>query len=896
VRGSLGRLPGLLVGLWMTTAGAPGAPAVDPPTFASIRHPSVTRTEGSYRIQITQVAGIPLSEGVLHYTLARGGQARDFTLPLTLVRQGRWAGAIPAQPVGTEIRYHFAFRPPESPTPSVRHPRRAPAARYRFRVLPFRLLRLDLPLHPLANPSQTVPVGALVEAARPPQGSVRYRLGRGAFEGAAPIRVEPLDDHRFELLAALPSGRDGTVVDYYFDLESDSEDTRWPADAPARFYSYKTTAARLATLTGGQHVAALAVTEDRTWVGLEGGGLWAIPESSNAGRLTLAEGLPASRVDSLLADPVAGVVYAATAGGAVILRAEGSPGPLFNPLFTPPGDRQKAVLLALSPLDGTLLLRLDGEEAEPERAPPVRLATLADGRLARLPLAVEGRPISAVTAAFFDPVDGCWLLGASSAPLPGAGPPRLLRRCGDAVEAEPIPGVLIAGRTFAARSIEAMAREPVTGRLALAVTYTREEGGRPVLRHGLFIQDPGGSLRGAPGLTDRRHPIGVLLADPRTSHLLVATAGEGLWRVDLAASSSSAVTGLPCPTVTALTLNPDGGVLVGTPCGLYTVRGEAARAHPATPPDTGALQPDLVPVDAHRGHFLLRSPVHGLVVAGRSSDGQIQVERNLVAGRDLPAGPYGAAAFGPRGEILVAVAGGGLLWRGADGISRRFREADGLLAMEIWKLLRAPAGESLWLAYRPSPSESPGSWPQGALQLLNAGPGQPALAPPRPLADRLVGPLADLLVLPSGDAFFAAGGGGIFQLVDGGPVERRSNRPALALARNPDTGDILGVGPGVQRWDGARWQPVTSIASHPRFAVGGFALRPALTATPDDQGGWFVLHAGGQLTRRDGAGRILRVFDAEDGIPTTANTLRFDAPTATLAIGSVDQGVVLLSW
>lgn len=897
-------------GLLTLAVGCEASDARPPPVFAALRHPPVADPMGPYRIEVAEVAGPRAEGGRLEYTVTAQGPQEKGVVPLQPDGPARWMAELPGRPPGSEFRYHFSF---DFDGGTVRHPR-SPEAWYRFRVVSARPVRLEVPMRPREGREgvgvPAVPVSLTVEALAPPSALVRYRAGRGEFRESVTARVERVGSGRYRLSASIPGGPAGTLRDFFFELTTGGDDSAArvlvPPDAPTRFYSLKTARGQVVALTGGSHVRAVATSGGRLWVGLAGGGLLKADGESVVRRWTVADGLPSPDITSLGTDPATGRLYVGTAGGAVALVPGSSPEPVLGPAFFAelPWSRDlhplpRVRVLAVSPLDGSVYLALDPEEPELERPVPVQLALLNEIGLApwALPLR-EGEP-TAIDSAFFDPVTGCLLLGAAQARTVLEPRPVVVRLCGHELSELPVSlGSSPEGEPSTPLAVEALARLPATGALAVAVRYRVSREGRPVERSGVFRLGDG-LVPLADGLTGLVEPVTAMLVDWRQQTLWVATAGGASFAlrpgpdgggVRATALALGAQEDLACQEVTSLGQGPQGEVLAGTPCGLIELRGEAAR--PVLPEAfaTGAVQPELLPADLADGSLLLRSPGHGLVEVEIGGAGAPRVIRNLAAGRELPAGEYVGATLVPGSRrLLTIVRDRGILQVGVAGDLDMLGPESGLHRPRADALLAEAGSGQRFLAFLPEVG-SPG--PVVLQRLADDPGGELTFGTPVPYGESVTGPLADLLLVPERQSLFAAGPG-VVELGRDGSVERLSGSPAAALARHHATGSVLAVGPVTQLWEGSRWSPVSSRVHHPRYSPGRFVLRHALDVAPGPGGGWYVLHAGGDLTLRSPEGHIVQVMDSEDGVPVTAQRLLSDPGTGLLVVGSSAEGSVL---
>jgi hypothetical protein len=162
------------------------------------------------------------------------------------------------------------------------------------------------------------------------------------------------------------------------------------------------------------------------------------------------------------------------------------------------------------------------------------------------------------------------------------------------------------------------------------------------------------------------------------------------------------------------------------------------------------------------------------------------------------------------------------------------------------------------------------------------------------IAGREAATVARRLEVPERDSVFAATRAGALEIRADGTWERRSVDAASSIARDPASGTIGVVGARVERWDGARFQPVLFSLQHPRWARGKLGAGSPIDLAIDGRGTWHVLYPGGviALLRPDaGAADIL---DPEDGIPPTAVRLLADPRTGEVFVGSDGEGVAIV--
>ncbi|MCP4657932.1 MAG: hypothetical protein GY856_21195 [bacterium] len=874
-------------GLALTLApGALAAGAAVVPAFESRRPPDTVETRRPFRVELRQVAGPAVVGGRVRYTARREGREIAGELALEPAGDGLLSAELPPQPADTTFRYHFVLEPTAGRR--LLHPAAAPAA-YRFRVLPFRVLAVELPRRPVP-PGQPLEVAVRLEAPSPVDCAVRWRSAPGPFSEPHPMAATRNGDGVLEARAALPSAAAGAAVDLFFELTPRGGDARrLPADAPRRFFTFKLASPPAQMVGGGAVVAALAGAGERLLVGLYGGGL-VILEGGGAGaarRLTLAEGLPSNVVRALAVDPVSGVAYVGTENGLVSLapgagRCAQVAGPVFAGEDRELPARPAATLVAISPVDGTVLFQLEASGGGGSEPAAALLMILEDGRLRRLDIAGAGGRILGLSAGRFDAASGCFLLGGVLL-VPGTGEvPALVRRCGGTVDVEPLAPFPLDDAEASPSSIEDLARHPATGELVLALRYAAAGSEAS----GLFALRAGRPVAAADGAADLGAAVTALLPDAARGRLLAATAGAGL----VALPPPPAAAEIRGPPGAILSLALAGGALVaGTRDGLVRSAGEGLEPFRRDLLAPGPLAADLLPYDeSARGELLTGSARRGFAVLGRGAGGRWEPRRVFAAGRELPGDLlWGEAVFGVDGKSIVGAGlGRGLVWLEGDP-GRWLSPAEGLRSRQIWHLWRHPVSDHLWIVYPPLPLRDA----RGGIQWLDGSQEVRFI----PLAERAYATINDLVYMPERGTVFAAGVAGVLEFDGEGRFERRSRHRVAALARDPASGVAVAVGGTVERWDGTRFAPLFFRLEHPRHPAGSFALASALDVAVDRRGRWHILYPEGHLLRLGPDGELPRLFDFEDGVPRSAQRLLYLRSSDQLAVGSTKEGMMLLA-
>lgn len=838
---------------------APAAAAV----FRAERPADALPSSGPYPVKVAVLGGEPVEGGLVRFELlaADGRRRGSGQRELAPGPGGEWSAGIPSQPAGTEIAYRFELR--TAGGARLRHPGSA-AASYRFRVLPLRLEPLAVP-----RSAEEGPLRFRVTGASAPQGFLVGRRTDGG-EVRMPMRAVPEEDRSFLLESSLPALAPGQALDFHLEVRDRDREARWPEGAPELAVSVKRSLLAVSPVARGEgRILDVAPGEGATWLALDGGGV----RQAAGGVWSVGRGLPSAIVRHVEADGPTGRVFAGTERGLVAIEM-----PAGAPVALPSTGRE-ADPIVVSPLDGSLLFQLRSQAPLGEGAEASQWR-FHRGRLQRWH--PRGGPVE-WTAGAFDRVDGCALFGGIG-PDTSSGRALVLHRvCGEAEEVwrvAALPGALASARPL---GVAALAREPGSGSLAVAVVAEAVQGGAPRRLHGLFRLDEERQALSPLGEAPFPAEITALAADERRGRLLVGTTGRGIlaWQGRL----SSWAADPRVARVTALEMDPARDALwTGTAQGLFRVGADGA-VEPAggTPPEPG-LPPDALPMEVHPGggRLLFSSHREGLAELARSPDGSWKVERRWLPGREIPEGSYGQAAYEAGGGIVAILRSRGLLRIGPREPAL-LGPAQGLAGPHVLHLLAARSG-AVWVVLGTGPFD------RGAernLQVIEGG----RVAASFALSDRRAGAVSDLLDMPERGTVWAATGMGVLELRRDGSSERLSQYATTALARH---GKVLGaVGSTVERWNGERFEAVLFRVDHPR-AAGGYVPGHPVDLAIDSAGRWVLLYSDGAVVLLDAGGGFLGLLDAEDGIPPTSRRLLAVPAAGQVLVGSSREGTVAL--
>ena len=864
--------------LLASLAPAAGTAAADA-AFSGWRHADTSDTDGPYTVSVRQVAGARVERGVLHWVAERNGRSDSGESPTEPPSSdGDIAGRVPSQPAGTTVRYWFTWRVDGD---IVRHPARSPGA-YVFRIVPFEVLEVHAPDVAAVRPRARV----VVRGAARPEGEFHANvLPPGSAAQATTRALSPCEETRPRthcLEAELPDVPRGALVDWSFRLRTGDGAALTVPDGGA-FVATATAADVLPVVGGAQVVLALASRGPLAWIGWLGAGVWEAQQGEIGHFRSVADGLPSGVVRFLADDPASRVLYVGTDAGVVALgdgrpavRVDVPDDPLAkSPCASYPCRGGPGVV---SPLDGTLLVQLEpAPEAANVGATPVFLEG-REGRFRRWqPKPVGGR-IAGLFSASFDPVDGCFLLGAAREEADGGVRPVVLRRCSDEPEATIVHVVAGSGEGRPQR-IAGVERDPAGG-LVAAVEWKSARGGAS--RYGLVHIG-----EGEPRAVTVGAEVTALRADWARRRVLVGTYGGGVLEYRDGRVTPLDIPGLP-REVTALQVTPDDRLRVGTAHGAFDatlIEPRAARVGPA-PEET--LPGDALPMDVHprSGRVLLSSASLGLLELERGGGAWRQAVR-WCAGTELPPGVYGDAQYG-RGDDSGAIAA----LNGRDAIAVRGSRAAPLLADQPQRLsdrlplrLLARSAGGFGIAFTPLPlGEDSG----GGVVLVRKG----RVTRTVPIRDRALATIGRWVEVPERRSIFAATPAGVLEIDETGALRLRSNRPASSIARDPRRGTIAASGSAIERWDGERFLPVLF-----RLGLPGRAEAPGLTGDPidvaiDPSGCWYLLYARGLLAVLDAAGNARGTLGTGDGIPPTARRLL--AAGDDILVGSTREGLAVV--
>ena len=193
----------------------------------------------------------------------------------------------------------------------------------------------------------------------------------------------------------------------------------------------------------------------------------------------------------------------------------------------------------------------------------------------------------------------------------------------------------------------------------------------------------------------------------------------------------------------------------------------------------------------------------------------------------------------------------------------------------------------IWAVHLPLPF---GADARSSLQMIHAG----QIARTVEIAGREAATVSRWLEVPDRGSVFAATRAGALEIRADGTWESRSSDAASSIARDPASGTIGVVGARVERWDGARFQPVLFSLRHPRWAGGRLGPGSPIDLAIDGSGTWHVLYPGGVLALLRPDAGAADILDPEDGVPPTAVRLLTEPRSGDVFVGSDGEGVAIV--
>lgn len=445
--------------------------------FQSSRHPDTINTDGPYPIEVVQLGGGLMESGVIHYeAVCSSAPSITGVAELERLSDDRWSGEIPGQAAGCDVVYYFQFSDGE--TSDWRYPTSAPDARFRFRIVPFQIDSFQ-PVPRQVEPSVLGnELSISISSPTSATGVVWYRIApETAFDRSVPLTHVASEGPVQRFAAALPAEAYEDIVDYFIEWSLGDHFATYPADAPARFFTYKVSSVRILNLvTGGRSVRAFAQSTDGFLLGMDGGGLVVAPhDGSEPSRFTIQDGLPSGIISSVDFDPVAERLYVASENGGAFVFHTGEQRTEFltHYLFgaAASGDLEdihsmpSAALISHSTLDGSVLI---AHQMRSGSAPDGhRIFRLHDDQVQEIVFSTGGLEVVGVDDVVFDENSGCfWFAGMVPRGVSGIdlGYPAIVSFCGDEVTIQNIalteatlPNVTIAFDPFLSVPIVALA-------------------------------------------------------------------------------------------------------------------------------------------------------------------------------------------------------------------------------------------------------------------------------------------------------------------------------------------------------------------------------------------------------------------------------------------------------
>ncbi len=874
--------------------------------FAAQRHPDTIEAHAAYKVAIQQLSGPDAVGGDVEYSIwnSRGKKTASEKAELSNLEPGKWIASIPGQPVGSVVRYHYVLLTRTGV--KLRHPSSL-SADYRFRIVPLRLLSLSVEKSEV-EAGKKAEVVVTVESASAVEGEIVLRLLPSSSKGDLHIdllreqRAAGADGPLATMRARLPVLLLGQAADFYFRLHNQNGDSQTlPEEAPAQVYSVKRPVSRVQCIpVKDRFVLGAVASGAQRWVSLNGGGVWGGEVDSGLRHWSTCQGIFSNITRFAAPDPEAGNTYVGNDHGVVVLgsdadipltllRPEPSAWDEKLPSLARLGRSVRAGPAALSPLDGTLLFQFQREHVLEEHYPLAVFFQLDAGRLTQYSFPTAGRQIVGLSSATFDAVAGCWLLGALVTDSQESLSPIVVRRCGDSVQQILLPEFRVRDSRCLPQRIIALARDPATGGLAIALEFQVSKG-RPQASYGVFrILETSGELTAvAQELSDTETEITSLAADWSQERILVGTFGDGLWEIRAGKAHKLEFAETISTQITTVNVDvKNGRAIIGTSDGAYESFGGLDRISSLVPSNKDALPGDSLPMDvnATTGAVLFSSYSAGLAELQKYDTEEWHFRALLQGGRQLRDGHFGDAQFTNDGGLAAVLYSSGLLLAD-DKETRVLGPAEGLYSTNLFRLLTLRSGQ-LWVAYTPLAF---GRESQGAIQLLKGK----EIAQTFKMPDRGSATIGRWIEVPERNCVFAATPAGVVEIRGDGTVATMSPNPASSIARSPVLGLIGAVGSAIERWDGQKFVPVFYQVEHARWPMGTYQPGSPTDIAIDSNGMWYVLYRGGVLVILNRQGRFFNLLDSEDGVPATAQRLMAIPGTGDVVIGTMGEGVVIV--
>lgn len=616
---------------------------------------------------------------------------------------------------------------------------------------------------------------------------------------------------------------------------------------------------------------AMAGSLDRSiWVATKGAGLFKL-DGDRTESFDIGRGLPSSVV--LRVQPTAdGNVFAATPDELLLVDPRARTFRALKVDLLGGGIS----LLKQSPEDGSLLVQvgpglLDGQDGE--------LWRLRDGssRLANL----SPPSLLRATGATLDRSGKCLYL-AGVATTKSAVLPWLGSECRDGGPHQGIPLILDGPVPVGFTGIAAISNSPTPGGVML-VLVTQSGADTSTRRYRLF-EAVEGRLKGGCAHAEFKNTVTALALLPKG--WAVATDGMGVQMVDcLSAPRPVADPDGVLKHATALALDPQGRLLVGTTRGLYALPVDAGVPVPLLTSPEGDMPSEAIPTDIAVDEFgqplvLVSSPTDGFV--------EVRLTDPWKLTRTWRTGPkglrddlvYGVGRYLPTRDLLVALPSQGVARVTDQGLDRLDQLA--LMSKQVIQLVVDAAGGGFWVATGPTPIDPEG----GGLQYFTL---QGDLKFSVPIADRRLQPSSMWI---QGSQLWMGSRAGLLRIAVGGPLSQLSSHRVETVFGNSADGVTAAVGSAIERWDGSRMKPV--LFAVPRGVVAPADLGHPVDVAIDNAKRWSILYSSGKVVLLDSAGAFLSVLGTSQGLPATSARLLHVPSTDDIVVGTRQEGLFLL--
>lgn len=611
------------------------------------------------------------------------------------------------------------------------------------------------------------------------------------------------------------------------------------------------------------------------WIGTSGGGVFRLRPDGLLKHLDFGERLPSAVVRQV--QPINDdKVWAGTDDGLVLIDLA-SPGyrcmePVGKPMLGP----RRADLVRVAPDDGSLLLQLRDMSG-------IDRWYLSGANVGLQAAQSNDWPGGMATATALSADGQCLDVAGVMAESRGA-TPWTVRRCVNSLagsqwkEASRLDGMM---------SVAAVARNPDNGRSVLMMV---KQQGQNVQTRDYALMEVGAQNKLVAHCSQssfRNEVTGMVTGSGGLAgRLIVAVRGEGLKSISCQPAPHPPLSADPrLKDATALAIQPNGRLLVGTDSGLLALDPGATEPVELIPRLSDFIPPDAQPTDiaADGRSVLLSSQTEGVLQLTLASD-VWQVNARWRPGSELPSGVVTSAVYGKAGEVFAMVHSVGIVSIHPNAQTLVHAVAPGAPQLLVQMAVNA-AG--LWVGTGATPENPDG----GGVQLFPASAELEAVSVALP--DRLLQPGGSILARDA-KTIWVATRSGVLQVDSGGALQRLSDQRVQTVFRNVRTQSIAVVGATVQRWtDADGFVPVLfRISPSPGSEVS--SIGHPVDVVVDNQGRWTILYSSGRIVLLNAQRQFEALLGSAQGVPRTSRKLLHLFDTDEIMVGTAGEGVHLL--